>query len=96
MPTTVLSGAAAAAATWINSVGNLSGFVGPYLSGFVRDQTNGSMFFALLLLSFAALVAGFVTFYVAPRKSGNSLPGGSAPPEAMRDENWLRRCVTSA
>jgi D-galactonate transporter len=70
MPTAVLSGAAAAAGiAWINSVGNLSGFVGPYLVGFVRDQTNGSMFFALLMLSFAALVAGLATLYVAPRKS---------------------------
>ncbi len=69
LPTSLLSGAAAAAGiALINSVGNLAGFVSPYLVGFIRDTTH-SMFVALLMLSAAALCAGLITLYVAPRGS---------------------------
>ena len=50
----MLSGSAAAAGiAWINSVGNLSGYVSPFVLGAVRDATrdaahpNGNMFLAL-------------------------------------------------
>jgi D-galactonate transporter len=73
LPTSVLSGAAAAAGiAWINSVGNLSGFAGPYLVGFVRDRTHGSMFLALMILSLAALIAGLAALRVAPRRASGS------------------------
>jgi MFS transporter, ACS family, tartrate transporter len=40
-PTTFLSGAAAAGAIGlINSCGNIGGFVGPYLMGFLKDLTG--------------------------------------------------------
>jgi nitrate/nitrite transporter NarK len=69
LPTEVLSGAAAAAGiAWINSVGNLAGYVSPFVVGQIRDRTH-SMVLALLVLSFAALVGGFVTLYVT-RKQG--------------------------
>ncbi|MBC7800261.1 MAG: MFS transporter [Gemmatimonadaceae bacterium] len=42
MPTAFLSGAAAAGGiAIINSIGNLSGFVGPYLVGYIKDRTGG-------------------------------------------------------
>jgi MFS family permease len=42
LPTSFLSGAAAAGGiAIINSIGNLSGFVGPYLVGYIKDQTGG-------------------------------------------------------
>jgi ACS family tartrate transporter-like MFS transporter len=42
MPTAMLRGTAAAAGiAWINSVGNLGGFVGPYAVGLLRDLTGG-------------------------------------------------------
>ena len=42
LPTAFLSGAAAAGGiAIINSIGNLSGFVGPYLVGYIKDRTGG-------------------------------------------------------
>jgi sugar phosphate permease len=42
MPTAALSGAAAAAGiAWINSVGNLAGYLSPFLIGHIRDTTGG-------------------------------------------------------
>jgi nitrate/nitrite transporter NarK len=61
LPTAYLSGTAATAGiAWINSVGNLAGYVSPFLVGKTRDITH-SMTLALLLLSFSALVAAIVT-----------------------------------
>jgi MFS family permease len=57
-PTTFLAGSAAAGAVGlINSVGNLGGFVGPYLTGWVR-QTTGSFAGALLYLAVSLTLAG--------------------------------------
>jgi D-galactonate transporter len=43
LPTSYLSGAAASAGiAWINSVGNLGGFVGPFLVGKIRDLTHST------------------------------------------------------
>jgi len=57
-PTTFLSGVAAAGAVgFINSVGNIGGYVGSYLTGFVRDAT-GSFHAAYLLLAAFLLAAG--------------------------------------
>jgi sugar phosphate permease len=68
LPTEVLSGAAAAAGiAWINSVGNLGGYVSPQVIGLIRDKTH-SMFAAMLVLSGAALASGFLTLYVARKK----------------------------
>ena len=42
MPTGILTGPLAAGGiAWINSVGNLGGFVGPYVMGLMRDATDG-------------------------------------------------------
>lgn len=55
LPPTMLTGAAAAGGiALINSVGNLGGFAGPYLLGYVREQT-GSFASGLYVL------AGFLT-----------------------------------
>ena len=57
LPTAVLSGTAAAAGiAVINSIGNLSGFVGPYAMGWVKDAT-GSFTGGLLLIAALALAA---------------------------------------
>jgi ACS family tartrate transporter-like MFS transporter len=69
-PTTFLSGAAAAGAVgMINSVGNLGGFLGPYLTGWVR-QTTGSFAAALLYLALSLTAAGLLilTLRNAPRE----------------------------
>ena len=59
-PTTFLSGMAAAGAVGlINSMGNLGGFVGPYLTGWVR-QTTGSFAGAMLYLAASLAAAGLL------------------------------------
>ena len=57
LPTAVLSGTAAAAGiAVINSIGNLSGFFGPYAMGWIKDAT-GSFTGGLLLISGLAVLA---------------------------------------
>jgi MFS transporter, ACS family, tartrate transporter len=60
LPTSFLSGTTAAASIGlINSFGNLGGFVGPYVVGYLSTKT-GSYFGGVLYLSASALVASFL------------------------------------
>ncbi|MDP4026860.1 MFS transporter [Methylobacterium sp. NEAU 140] len=58
LPTAILGGAGAAAGiALINSIANLSGFLGPYVIGFVKDATGttiGSIYLISALLAVAA------------------------------------------
>ena len=66
-PTTFLTGVAAAGAVaLINSVGNLSGFVGPYVIGMVRDRT-GSFSGSLYGLAGSSLVSALLVALLAVR-----------------------------
>ena len=60
MPTMFLSGSAAAAGiATINSVGNLGGFVGPAMIGWIKDRTGsfaGGLYFVGLLLLLSAIL----------------------------------------
>jgi MFS transporter, ACS family, tartrate transporter len=59
-PTSFLSGPAAAGAVgMINSLGNTGGWVGPYLTGFVKELT-GSFQWAYVYLAFSLTVAGLL------------------------------------
>ena len=61
LPTSILSGTAASAGiAWINSVGNLAGYVSPALVGYIRDATH-QMTIALWMLAAFALAAALVT-----------------------------------
>jgi len=76
LPTAILSGAAASAGiAWINSIGNLAGYVGPYVIGALRDVTH-SMMLALMMLSASALFSSVLTLCVSPRagRSVRSVP----------------------
>ncbi|HEU5256535.1 MAG TPA: MFS transporter, partial [Vicinamibacterales bacterium] len=67
LPTTFLSGTAAAGAiALINSLGNLAGFFGPSLIGRVRDLTGG---FAGSLITIAVLLVGSSALAVSLRRS---------------------------
>lgn len=56
LPTSFLSGAAAAGGiAIINAIGNLSGFVGPYLVGYIKDRTGGFEGGLLCLAAFGAI-----------------------------------------
>jgi ACS family tartrate transporter-like MFS transporter len=64
MPTGLLSGTAAAAGiAFINSVGNLGGFVGPYVIGLVRTST-GQFKGGLLLVGSALAASGAIALMV--------------------------------
>ena len=94
MPAALLSGAAAAAGiAMINSIGNLGGFVGPYLVGLVKDAT-GSTDGGLIVLA-AILVVGSITRPASSRTTRSSsarrrrAPAAStarASPSARRTE----------
>jgi nitrate/nitrite transporter NarK len=59
-PTTFLSGSAAAGAIGlINSCGNLGGFVGPYITGFIKE-TTGSFIGAWIYLACSLVIAGLL------------------------------------
>jgi MFS transporter, ACS family, tartrate transporter len=66
LPTAVLSGSAAAAGiAVINSVGNLSGFAGPYAMGWIKDAT-GSFTGGLLLIAGLAIMAMGIVLALRP------------------------------
>ncbi|MGH9690704.1 MAG: MFS transporter [Candidatus Acidiferrales bacterium] len=70
LPTAFLSGAAAAAGiATINSIGNLAGFVSPYMIGGLEDLTHSdrAAMYCLLLI----LVAGAATVFTVPAKMVN-------------------------
>jgi ACS family tartrate transporter-like MFS transporter len=58
MPTLFLSGPAAATGiATINSIGNLGGFAGPAMIGWIKDQTGsfaGGLYFVAALLALSA------------------------------------------
>ena len=62
LPTAFLRGdAAAAGIAFINATGNLGGFLGPYVMGWMKDAT-GDYLVGLRLLATAAVVSGVVAF----------------------------------
>src|SRR5262249_2805344 len=65
-PTAVLSGSAAAGGiALINSIGNLSGFVGPYAMGWFKDLTGSYTIGLLVLAGLAAAAATTVVVAVS-------------------------------
>ena len=82
MPAMFLSGASLAAGfAWINSIGNLGGFFGPWWIGVMKDATGSFAggLFGLALLSFlAALVCAFFLDIPNPVKEDKGLAGSTA------------------
>ncbi|HEY3503374.1 MAG TPA: MFS transporter [Actinocatenispora sp.] len=69
LPSTFLTGVAAAAGlAFINSVGNLAGFAGPYAIGWI-SQTTGTPVWGLLLVS-ALTLSGAAVALVLSRRAG--------------------------
>jgi MFS transporter, ACS family, tartrate transporter len=74
LPTAVLSGSAAAAGiAVINSIGNLSGFFGPYVMGWIKDAT-GSFTGGLLLIAALALLAMIVVLALGHDRALEKVP----------------------
>jgi D-galactonate transporter len=69
LPTAILSGTAAAAGiAWINSVGNLGGYVSPHMVGMIREWRH-TMTPGLLALSAISLLAGLITLQVTRKRA---------------------------
>ena len=63
MPSFFLTGAAAAAGiALINSIGNLGGYVGPFIVGWIKDSTK-SFEMGLYFLAACALISGVITYF---------------------------------
>ena len=61
----------------INALGNLGGFAGPYLGGYLQDVSGGSFLSTAVVLSVALLAGGLVMLTL--RKPA-SRPARSRPP----------------
>ena len=74
MPTMFLSGAAAATGiATINSIGNLGGFAGPAMIGWVKDQTGsyaGGLYFVAGLLVLSAVLTLLLSRSQKPALAG--------------------------
>ncbi len=66
----------------INSFGNLSGFVGPYLTGWLSDLTGSFRAGMSMVAGFMTLAA--VTVVVLGRWAAPASPADSHPPERRR------------
>ncbi|MYM20912.1 MFS transporter [Brevibacterium sp. 5221] len=83
LPTAFLSGAGAASGVaLINSVGNTSGFFGPYITGFLADKT-GSQQAGMWAISAALVLAIVLTLVVGalPKRSSALASNDPAAPE---------------
>ena len=63
MPSLFLTGAAAAGGiAMVNSIGNLGGYVGPFIVGWIKDRT-GSFEAGLYFLAACALASGIIAYF---------------------------------
>jgi nitrate/nitrite transporter NarK len=77
LPTAYLTGAAAAAGiALINSLGNLAGFVAPYVTGALSDAT-GSHRLGLWVVGVCMVSAALVTWLLRPRRGEGSADHGA-------------------
>jgi ACS family tartrate transporter-like MFS transporter len=75
LPTAILSGASAAAGiAVINSIGNLSGYFGPFVIGWIKDAT-GSFVWGLVAVAACSLVALVITLALGHDISLETAPG---------------------
>jgi cyanate permease len=72
LPASSLSGAAAAGAiALINAIGNVGGFVGPFLIGWIKDAT-GNFTWGLLAVGCGILMTGMVALLIGHDPAGKS------------------------
>jgi MFS transporter, ACS family, tartrate transporter len=72
LPSMFLTGTAAAGGiAFINSIGNVGGYIGPFVVGWIKDSTN-SFEIALYFLATCSLASGAVAFF-ANRARGEQI-----------------------
>jgi MFS transporter, ACS family, tartrate transporter len=79
MPSVFLTGTAAAAAiALINATGNLGGYVGPFVVGWIRDSTN-SFEAGLYFLAACAFMGAVITFFAPVATGRRTVPYAAKP-----------------
>jgi MFS transporter, ACS family, tartrate transporter len=82
MPSTFLTGTAAAGGiALVNSIGNLGGYVGPFIVGWIKDAT-GSFETGLYFLAACALLSGIIAYIAVQPTARTAEQGGLATPAA--------------
>ena len=76
-------GLAGGAMGLINALGNLGGFVGPYLGGYLQDASGGSFLSTAVVLAIALLAAGFVMLTLRGRADLPVTPVVAAQPASQ-------------
>ena len=90
MPAALLSGAAAAAGiALINSIGNIGGFVGPYLVGLVKDAT-GSTDGGLITLAAILAIGSAIALQVAHEQGSRARPKRAHAHRPLRSQQPTR------
>jgi ACS family tartrate transporter-like MFS transporter len=93
LPTAFLTGTAAAGGiALVNSIGNLGGFVGPYLLGWLQ-QTTGAPGAGLLVLAACYVMAGVVTAFLGHEPGAERIAATSParPPASARSGDAASR-----
>ena len=86
LPTALLSGAGAAAGiAAVNSIGNLGGYFGPQVFGWLKDRTGGD-FASLMFLAACAVVGAVIVLVMGHDPALERLPNASATPAATPGE----------
>lgn len=99
-PATFLEGPQASIGfAWINSVGSLGGFVGPYVLGVLLDRT-GSYSVAMVVLASILLAAGICILFFPVERTLNvqmdeAVPGEAANGGPETDDHWLHKAPAS-
>ena len=84
LPSTFLSGTAAAGGiAMVNSIGNLGGFLGPYIVGWIKDSTQ-SYASGLYFLAACAFASGVIALVVVKPAGAARLPQAAPLPAAAR------------
>ena len=83
LPTALLSGTAAAAGiAWINSIGNLGGYIGPTIFGMLKDRMGNDVYAVLFLATLSVLAVALVILVGHNKQveqAGPVEPAGPAP-----------------
>jgi MFS transporter, ACS family, tartrate transporter len=78
MPSAFLTGTAAAGGiALVNSIGNLGGYVGPFIVGWIKEST-GSFEAGLFFLAACALLSGIIAYFAVQPTGRTSAPSGLA------------------
>ena len=100
LPTAMLSGVAAAGGiALINAVGNLGGFLGPYMFGLIKDATGGSDLIALLAIGAAPVISAIILVTLGHDSRLERIPPTAAAAQIARQPIastwWQATCAVA-